>query len=76
VIWINSTLTLTNGVALGVYGGSGTYGIYIRKSGNLVSFGLPTNLNEILRYNTVQEQSATNWSISNALSLYDQGRSA
>ena len=58
----NSTLTLTNGVVLGTYGSSSSYEIYIRKGGNLVSEGSPTNLNQIVRYNTVQEQATTNWS--------------
>ncbi len=62
----NSTVTLTNGVAIGTYGTGGSYGIYIRKGGNLVSKGSATNLNHIVRYNTVQEQSTTNWSDSTA----------
>jgi hypothetical protein len=62
----NSTLTLTNGVAIGTYGVGGSQGFYIRKNGNLVSVGLPNNLNQIVRYNTVQEQSSTNWSASSA----------
>jgi len=58
----NSTLTLTNGVAVGTYGTSASQGFYIRKNGNLVSVGSPSRLNQIARYNTVQEQSSTNWS--------------
>jgi len=60
----NATLTLTNGVALGTYGPSSTYGVAIRKGGNLVSGGSATGLNQIVRYNTVQEQVNTNWSSS------------
>src|SRR6185369_13457156 len=60
----NSTLTLTNGVALATYGSSNSYGVFIRAGGNLVSEGSPTRLNHITRYNTVQEQASTNWSAS------------
>ena len=58
----NATLTLTNGVALGTYGAATSYGIYIRKGGNLVSEGTADRLNQIGRYNTSQEQATTNWS--------------
>ncbi len=57
----NATLTLTNGVALGIYGSYPSYGIQIRQGGNLVSKGGPINLNQIAGYNTVQEQANTNW---------------
>jgi len=60
----NATLTLTNGVALGTYGASSGYGIDLRKGSTLISGGSPTDLNWIVRYNTVQEQSSTNWSAS------------
>jgi hypothetical protein len=60
----NSTLTLTNGVVLGTYGTSGSYGIFIASGGQLVSGGSPTDLSRIVRYNTVQEQATTNWSSS------------
>jgi hypothetical protein len=63
----NSTLTLTNGVALGTYRGSSSVGIYIRKGGNLVSEGSPAARNQIVRYNTVQEQATTNWSVPSAI---------
>jgi hypothetical protein len=58
----NSTLTLTNGVALGIYGPSSSYGILVRAGANVRSDGLATNLNRIVRYNTAQEQATTNWS--------------
>jgi len=51
----SSTLTLTNGVAVGVYG---DYGVIIQ-GGNLYSQGSPVNLNVLTRYQTVQEQPAT-----------------
>jgi alpha-tubulin suppressor-like RCC1 family protein len=60
----NSTLTLTNGVVLGTYGASGSYGIFIASGGQFISGGSPTDLNRIVRYNTVQEQATTNWSSS------------
>jgi len=53
----NATLFLTNGVALGIYGANPG----ITLSGQLLSQGLANNLNHIVRYNTVQEQSTTNW---------------
>ncbi len=59
----SSTLSLIGGVALGTYGASSSYGININ-NGNVVSEGSPTNLNWIVRYNTVQEQATTNWSAS------------
>jgi hypothetical protein len=62
---ISANLTLTNGVALGVYGSSSSYGLGL-SSGSLVSEGAPNALNWIVRYNTVQEQSTTNWSASSA----------
>lgn len=49
----NATLTLTNGVSLAGYFGTG---IYIFKNGTLVSEGTPFNPNEISRYTCVQEQ--------------------
>jgi len=49
----NSTLTLTNGVAVGIYGVKGTS---LRNNGKFVSEGTPTTQNRIVRYQTVQEQ--------------------
>jgi len=57
---VSANLTLTDGAALGTYGTSSSYGLGL-SSGSFVSEGTPTNLNWIVRYNTVQEQSATNW---------------
>jgi hypothetical protein len=58
---VSANLTLTNGVALGTYGAASSYGLGL-SSGSFVSKGTPTNLNWIVRYNTVQEQSTANWS--------------
>ncbi len=55
---INSTLLLTNGVALGIYGETGL-GI-LSAGAKVISEGRPELLNRIVRYNTVQEQPA-NW---------------
>jgi len=53
----NCTLTLSNGVALGLYGPKG---IVLRQNAKLVSEGAQGLLNRFVRYNTVQEQ-PTNW---------------
>src|SRR5205823_9764875 len=51
---LTASLTLTNGVAVGVYG---NYGINLTSgSASLVSEGAPANLNRLTRYQTVQEQ--------------------
>jgi hypothetical protein len=61
---VTSTLLLTNGVALGIYGTSSGSGLSLNANGRLYSEGSPTRLNYIVRYNTVQEQATTNWSSS------------
>jgi hypothetical protein len=50
----NATLTLTNGVAVGLYGASGTT---LREGAKFISEGTPVNLNRLARYEAVQEQS-------------------
>lgn len=60
---VSANLLLTNGVAIGTYGVSSSYGLGMI-SGSLVSEGAPTQMNWITRYNVVQEQSVTNWSAS------------
>lgn len=49
----STTLTLTNGVAVGYHS---TIGITMGSSSSLVSEGRPLQLNRVIRYNTVQEQ--------------------
>jgi hypothetical protein len=49
----NSTLQLTGGGAVGFYGNTG---ITLQKGGDLVSQGIPTSLNRLVRYHAVQEQ--------------------
>jgi len=60
----NATLTIAAGAALGIYGGTGDYGLYLNDGGNLICEGTADNLCRILRYNLVQEQATTNWSSS------------
>jgi len=61
----NSTITLQAGTAIGLYsptnGGSSYYGIALADSTKLFSDGNATNLNRIVRYNMVQEQSTSTW---------------
>jgi hypothetical protein len=52
----NAILTLTNGVALGVYG---TNGIILRNGSKLYSTGRPDGLNTLVRYQSVQEDPTT-----------------
>src|SRR5207244_11989741 len=49
----NSTLILTNGVAVGIYGQKGTT---LRAGAKFISEGAPLNLNRLVRYQAVQEQ--------------------
>lgn len=49
----NATLTLTNGVAVAIYGPGGTT---LRNGAKFVSEGSPSSLNHLVRYNAVQEQ--------------------
>ena len=53
LIVTNATLLLTNGVAVAAYG---NLGISLRSGGRFASMGHPTNLNRIIRYESVQEQ--------------------
>ena len=61
---VSAVLTLNSGVAIGTYGSAASYGLAITGIGSLASVGLPANLNWIVRYNTVQEQSTSAWSSS------------
>ena len=53
----NTSLTLTNGVALATFGNNG---IWLQDGSQLFSEGTPMNHNHMIRYYNVQEQS-TNW---------------
>ena len=68
------TLTLTNGVVLGTFGGTG---IWLRDGSQLVSEGTPRQRNGIVRFHTVQEQ-PFNWGNGSvggntAVNPYNQG---
>ena len=64
----SSTLTLTNGVAVGIYGTKGTT---LRTGANFISEGQPNNLNRLVRYQTVQEQSVLWGATAGTMSLID-----
>jgi hypothetical protein len=61
----NSTITLNPGTVVGLYSptnaGNNYYGIGLSDGAKIFSEGSPTNLNRIVRYNTVQEQGTTTW---------------
>jgi uncharacterized delta-60 repeat protein len=61
---VSASLTLNNGLVVGTYGPLGFFGLPLMSGGSLTSKGTPANLNWIVRYNTVQEQSTTAWSAS------------
>src|SRR5207245_898574 len=50
----SATLTLTNGVAIGIYGDTGTT---LNTGATFISEGSPTNMNRMVRYPAVQDQS-------------------
>ena len=54
----NATLTLTNGVAVAIYGLRGTT---LQNGAKFISGSDSIHLNHLTRYNTVQEQANTNW---------------
>ncbi len=60
----NATVTLAEGVVLGVYGASSAHGLRLEDGATLNATGSPLNLCHIVRYNLVQEQANTNWSAS------------
>ncbi len=49
----NVSVTLTNGVAVGLYG---TQGTLLQNASKLISEGTPSAMNRLTRYSTVQEQ--------------------
>jgi hypothetical protein len=55
---VTKPLTLTNGVAVGVYGPKG----FVLNSGSkFISEGSPTRMNQLVRYYTAQEDPTTSW---------------
>jgi hypothetical protein len=68
----NTTLTLTNGVAIGIYG---TKGFTLNADAKIISEGGAASLNRLTRYQTVQETS-TNWgATASTMSLIELGTS-
>ncbi len=59
-----ATLTLTNGVAVGIYGPKG---VTLRSGTKLISEGTPLGLNHLVRYQAVQEQGVLWGSASSSL---------
>ncbi len=67
----NATLLLTNGVALGVYG---SCGLELQSGAKLRSEGDPINLNQLVRYQLVQEQTdATGYAGTTPSALFKEG---
>ena len=64
----NSTLTLTNGVAVGIYGIKGTS---LRTGAKFVSEGTPASMDRVVRYQTVQEQPVLWGSTSGNMYLFE-----
>jgi hypothetical protein len=64
----NCTLTLTNGVAVGLYNTAATI---LRSNGKFVSEGLPACLNRIVRYQAVQEQSVVLGTVGSPMVFWD-----
>jgi len=64
----NANLTLTNGVAVGIYGTNGTT---LRTGAKFISEGTPVNLNHLVRYQAVQEQPIVWGATANTMSLVD-----
>ena len=63
---LSSPLTLTNGVAVGIYG---TNGLALQSGASLASEGSPTSLNHLVRYSAVQEQPIVWGASSSSMSL-------
>lgn len=59
----NATLTLTNGVSVGLYG---TNGLLLRNGSKLHSTGRPDAMNILVRYQSVQEDPATSFGATSA----------
>jgi hypothetical protein len=55
----NGTVSVSNGIVLGGCGAE--YGVWLFNNAVFTCLGEATNLNHMVRYNTVQEQSNTNW---------------
>jgi hypothetical protein len=69
----SATLTLTNGVAVGVWGPTG---FKLQPASRLVSEGTPSTLNRLVRYVAVQEQSHPGYPTDNAGTLFAEDLTA
>ena len=68
----NSTITVQTGTAVAFYSptnAGSSYGLRLGSGGKFFSDGSPTNLNKLVRYNTVQEQSTSAWNTTPAESI-------
>lgn len=57
----NATVTVLPGTAVGTYNPGSGYGLALMGNSAFYCEGTPTNLNRIVSYNTVQEQSVSSW---------------
>jgi hypothetical protein len=58
----NVSIVANPGTAIGFFGTNlGTYGLVVATNGSFVSQGVAQSPNRLVEYNTVQEQSSTNW---------------
>src|SRR5690606_15868903 len=70
VIFTNCTITVNPGTAIGTFSAGSGYGMTVGTGSDYISEGQPHLLNYIVNYNTVQEQSNTNWIKSSPISMY------
>jgi hypothetical protein len=66
---LGATLTLTNGVAVAVYGDTG---FKMQAGSKLISEGTPIVMNRFMRYHVVQEQINNNWTGGIGLTLFKE----
>jgi hypothetical protein len=66
----NVTVTVLPGTALAAYGTTLDYGVYLYTNGVFNSAGTATSPNYLVQYNTVQEQSNTNWAAEEGMTTF------
>jgi hypothetical protein len=66
----NATVTVLPGTALAAYGTGYGYGVYLYTNGVFNCAGTATSPNYLVLYNTVQEQSNTNWVLTNGFTIF------
>src|SRR6185503_7192883 len=69
VVMSDSTLVISNRTAIGIFSGMNREGLSVRAGAKIFCEGEPNHLNYIVNYNTVQEQSKTNWINPHPISL-------